>query len=118
MLLEKSTSAVMTLDLKTGRFKRQATLPDLPLCSTKVTPCSPNSSDSKAIGNYAAWGPDGALYITDYGQAVIWRLPAKGGTPKVWFASSALDNVPRLRNDWNRLPAQQQVILDHPADRG
>ncbi|WP_332644836.1 SMP-30/gluconolactonase/LRE family protein [Aeromicrobium sp.] len=93
VLLEKSTSAVMTLDLKTGRFKRQATLPDLPLCSTKVTPCSPNSSDSKAIPNYAAWGPDGALYITDYGQAVIWRLPATGGTPKVWFGSKALDNV-------------------------
>lgn len=92
VLLEKSTSAVMTLDLKTGRFKRQATLPDLPLCSTKVTPCSPNSSDAKAIGNYAAWGPDGALYITDYGQAVIWRLPATGGTPKVWFGSKALDN--------------------------
>jgi sugar lactone lactonase YvrE len=93
VLLEKSTSAVMTLDLKTGRFKRQATLPDLPLCSTKVTPCSPNSSAGKAIPNYAAWGPDGALYITDYEQAVIWRLPATGGTPKVWFSSSALDNV-------------------------
>ncbi|MDR7087865.1 sugar lactone lactonase YvrE [Aeromicrobium panaciterrae] len=93
VLLEKSTSAVLTLDLKTGRFKRQATLPDLPLCSTKVTPCSPNSSDAKAIPNYAAWGPDGALYITDYGQAVIWRIPAKGGTPKVWFSSNALDSV-------------------------
>lgn len=93
VLLEKSTSGVLTLDLKTGRFKRQATLPDLPRCSTKVAPCSHNSSDAKAIPNFAAWGPDGALYITDYGQAVIWRLPAKGGTPKVWFSSKALDNV-------------------------
>lgn len=91
VLLERSTAAVLTLNLKTGRFKRQATLPDLPLCSTKVTPCSPNGADAGPIPNYATWGPDGALYISDYGQAVIWRIPAAGGTPKVWFASSALD---------------------------
>ncbi|MET3963374.1 sugar lactone lactonase YvrE [Marmoricola sp. OAE513] len=92
VLLEKSTSGVLTLNTKTGKFKRQATLPDLPLCSKKKKPCSPNGSDDKAIPNYAAWGPDGALYITDYGQAVIWRIPAKGGAPTVWFASAALDN--------------------------
>lgn len=91
VLLEKSTAAVLTLNLKTGRFVRQATLPDLPVCSKKVTPCSPNGADEKPIPNYATWGPGGALYVSDYAQAVIWRIPAKGGTPKVWFASSALD---------------------------
>ncbi len=92
VLLEKSTAGVLTLDLKTGTFKRQATLPDLPVCSKKVRPCSPNGADAEPIPNYATWGPDGALYVSDYGQAVIWRIPAAGGAPKVWFASSALDN--------------------------
>lgn len=91
VLLEKSTASVLTLDLKTGRFQKQATLPDLPVCSKKVTPCSPNGADEKPIPNYATWGPGGALYISDYAQAVIWRIPPKGGVPKVWFASSALD---------------------------
>ena len=91
VLLEKSTAGVLTLDTRTGKFKRQATLPDLPVCSKGKTPCSPNGSDAKPIPNYATWGPGGALYVSDYAQAVIWRIPAKGGTPKVWFSSSALD---------------------------
>ncbi|MCX6395673.1 MAG: hypothetical protein NTV23_04250 [Propionibacteriales bacterium] len=92
VLLEKSTAGVLTLDTRTGRFQRQATLPDLPLCSTNVRPCSPNATDEKPIPNYATWGADGALYVSDYGQAVIWRIPARGGVPKVWFSSSALDS--------------------------
>ena len=74
VLLEKSTAGVLTLDLKTGTFKRQATLPDLP--GRRATPC-PELRDL---------GPGGALFVSDYGQAVIWRIPATGGTPKVWFA--------------------------------
>ncbi len=91
VLLEKSTSAVLTLDLDTGRFKRQAVLPDLPTCGAE--PCSPNTVDGPAIPNYATWGPGGALYVSDYGQAAIWRIPAGGGEPRVWFASKALDAI-------------------------
>ncbi|MCW2766006.1 MAG: SMP-30/Gluconolaconase/LRE-like region [Nocardioides sp.] len=73
VLLETSTSSVLTLDVRTGRFHRVARLPG-------------------AVPNYAAWGPKGALYVTDYGNGVIWRIPP-GGTPRKWFASSALDGV-------------------------
>ena len=93
VLLEKSTSAVLTLDIRTGRFKRQARLPDLPLCSSGRRPCSPNRLDSPAIPNYATWGPRGDLFVSDYGQAVIWRIPAAGGAPRVWFGSKALDGT-------------------------
>ena len=91
VLLERSTSSVLTLNLRTGRFRTQARLPDLPRCASGRQPCSPNAADSPAIPNYATWGPRGALYISDYGQAVIWRIPARGGTPRIWFASAALD---------------------------
>lgn len=76
VLLEKSRSRVLTLDVTTGRFQDQATIPDLP-------------GGGPAIPNYAAWGPDG-LYITDYGQDVIWRIPSAGGTPRVWLRSAKL----------------------------
>ncbi|MGZ4447029.1 MAG: hypothetical protein ACXVEC_10020 [Nocardioides sp.] len=93
VLLEKSTSSVLTLDVRTGRFHRWATLPDLPTCSPGTTGphCSPNAVDMPAIPNYASWGPGGALYVTDYGQAVIWKIPPGSVKPHVWFASPQLD---------------------------
>ncbi|MCZ4498872.1 MAG: hypothetical protein JWQ74_1425 [Marmoricola sp.] len=80
VLLEKSTAGVLTLDIRTGTFKRQATLPD-------------SKASGHPIPNYASWGPQGALFVTDYGQGVIWRIPAAGGKPKAWFASSALEGT-------------------------
>lgn len=80
VLLEKSRSRVLTLDTRTGRFKVQATLPDL-------------AGDGHPIPNYASWGPGGALFVSDYGQDVVWRIPARGGQPRVWFRSAALDGT-------------------------
>ena len=93
VLLEKSTSSVRTLNLRTGRFRTWATLPDLPTCDPGSTGpgCSPNAADSPAIPNLATWGPGGALYVTDYGQAVIWKIGQRHQQPRVWFASPALD---------------------------
>lgn len=81
VLLETSTASVLTLDIATGRFTKQARLIDLAGVKGKPVP------------NYASWGPGGALYVTDYGQAVIWRIPAGGGTPKVWFRSGDLEGL-------------------------
>lgn len=95
VLLEKSTSRVMTLDVRTGRFRTWAKLPDLPTCGVGPSSrsCSPNLMDKAAIPNYAAWGPGGALYVSDYAQAVIWKIPRRSRRPRVWFASSALDGT-------------------------
>lgn len=80
VLLEKSRSRVMTLNIRTGRFKVQATIPDLP-------------GGGPAIPNYAAWGPGGALFLTDYGQGVIWRIPADGGAARPWLRSPRLEGL-------------------------
>ena len=85
VLLEKSRSRVLTLNVKTGRFRTWATFPDLH--------DTPNLIDDNAIPNYATWGPDGSLYVSDYGQAVIWRIPPGGGKPRRWFQSVALDGT-------------------------
>lgn len=93
VLLEKSRAAVRTLNVRTGRFRTWARLPDLPTCPPGSTgpACSPNAVDHPAIPNYATWGPGGALYVTDYGQAVIWKIPRGSVKPRVWFSSTALD---------------------------
>jgi hypothetical protein len=41
--------------------------------------------------DYAAWGTDGSLYVTDYQQATIWRVPRGGGTAHVWLTDKRLD---------------------------
>ena len=95
VLLEKSTSRVLMLNRRTGHVSTYSRLPDLPTCPPggSSEPCSPNAVDEPGIPNYAAWGPGGALYVTDYGQAVIWKVPAGGGRPRAWFTDPRLDGT-------------------------
>jgi hypothetical protein len=95
VLLDKSPARVLMLNTRNGHQKTYARFPDLPACSLGETPpaCSPNLNDDLPTPNYAAWGPDGSLYVTDYLEAVIWRIPPGGGKPKVWLADSRLDGT-------------------------
>lgn len=95
VVLEKSTASVLRLDLRTGRWSTYSRLRDLPACPLGGSGegCTPNLSDAAPIPNYAAWGPDGALYVTDYGQAVLWRVPPGGGRARVWLKDKRLDGI-------------------------
>jgi hypothetical protein len=55
--------------------------------------CSATVSDNTAEPDYAAWGPDGSLYVTDYTQGLIWRVPPGGGEAKVWLTDPQLDGA-------------------------
>ncbi|WP_193605590.1 SMP-30/gluconolactonase/LRE family protein [Nocardioides dongkuii] len=100
VVLETSTRTVRTLDVRTGRWRRIARFPD------------------GAVPNYATWGPDGALYVTDYHQPVIWRLARGSRTPRPWFRSSALEGTDfgttgiRFRPGRRDLVVSQQAVLD------
>ena len=113
VLLERSTSSVRTLNIRNGHFRRWATLPDLPICSTGERPCSPNVADGPAIPNYAAWGPGGALFVTDYGQAVIWRIPRRTQKPRC--GSPPASRRVGVRDRRARLPPAGPDPADHAA---
>lgn len=75
VLLDKSPPRALLLSRRTGRQTAYAAFP------------------AGAIPNYAAWGPDGSLYVTDYGQPILWRVPPGGGEPEAWLTD------PRLEGD-------------------
>jgi sugar lactone lactonase YvrE len=118
LLLEKSTSRALMLNLATGKFTRYATFPDLPTCNAAGSPCSPNLMDSPAIPNYAAWGRKGELYVTDYGQAVIWRVPPGGGTPVPWFTDARLDGVEFGTAGLVLAPNRRSLLLTQQTSAG
>ena len=93
VLLDRTPARMLLLDLGTGEFTQVASFPDLPACpgGEPQPGCSPTLGDRPPMPNYAAWGPDGSLYVTDYLQGVVWRIPPGGGEPAVWLADRKLD---------------------------
>jgi sugar lactone lactonase YvrE len=73
VLLDKSPPRALLLERGSGRQSEYAAFP------------------AGSIPNYAAWGPDGSLYVTDYGQPIIWRVPPGGGKPEEWLNDPRLD---------------------------
>jgi hypothetical protein len=92
VLLDRTPARVLLLNMRRNNFRKYARFRDLPPCAPGgARGCSPGLSDEPAVPNYAAWGRDGSLYVTDYHQAVIWRVPPGGGRPRVWLADPKLD---------------------------
>ena len=83
---------IVRLDIGSGQQTVYAApLPDLHPCTTNPAPCSPTFFDSPPLPNDIAFDDAGNLYETDSFQATIWRIPAGGGQPQIWFQSSQLD---------------------------
>lgn len=93
-LLDKVGGRAMLLDPATGKQTDYATFADVPSCGGEVTEaCSQSLLDNPPQPNYAAWGPDGSLYVTDFQQALIWRVPPHGGAAEVWLTDARLDGL-------------------------
>jgi sugar lactone lactonase YvrE len=92
-LLDQNPPRVVRLNPKTGRQHTYATFRDVQPCVPGTAPadCGDTVMDNPAEPDYAAWGTDGALYVTDYTQGLIWRVPGGGGTAHVWFTDPRLD---------------------------
>ena len=92
VLLDRTPARALILDRGTGEFSAYSTFRNLAPCSGAPDGnCSPTSQDLDPMPNYAAWGPGGELYVTDFQQGVVWRVPPGGGDARVWLADKRLD---------------------------
>lgn len=65
--------------------------PNLRACSIlNGAPCSPTPVNLPALPNDLAFDEAGNLYVSDSLQATIWKVPAGGGAPQIWFQDSRL----------------------------
>ncbi|TCP47322.1 sugar lactone lactonase YvrE [Tamaricihabitans halophyticus] len=89
--LDRYPQRVIALDPKTGEQWDYASfeqvkdlcigLPALVLATQCVVP------------DGLAFGPDDALYVTDVGQGLIWRVPPGGGKAEVWFTDPRIESI-------------------------
>jgi sugar lactone lactonase YvrE len=93
---------VVRLNPRTGRQSEFGTFADVPPCEPSMNgepawsrgdQCSATTMDEPAAPDYAAFGPDGRLYVSDIEQALIWRLPRRGGEARVWFSDPLFENI-------------------------
>jgi sugar lactone lactonase YvrE len=77
---------------KTGaRAMYAPPLPDLKPCVVAAgPPCSPTPLDQAPQANDLAFAPSGDAFVSDSQQATIWRIPAGGGKPRIWFQDRRL----------------------------
>jgi sugar lactone lactonase YvrE len=95
-LLDQHPSRVLTLDPKSGAQSTYATFKDVPACSPPSgvgNECGATVLDNPPEPDYAAWGTDRSLYVTDYTQGLLWRVPPGGGAAHVWFTDERLDGL-------------------------
>jgi sugar lactone lactonase YvrE len=92
-LLDQNPSRVLRLDPRTGAQSTYATFKDVQPCPPGTAPqdCSDTVMDNPPEPDYAAWGTDSSLYVTDYTQGLIWRVARGGGPAHVWFTDPRLD---------------------------
>jgi sugar lactone lactonase YvrE len=92
VLLDRSPARALLLDPRTGRFTRYARFRD------------------GSVPNFGAWGPGGALYVTDYARPTLWRVPVGGGAPRPWLTDQRLDGGP-FGTTGLRLAADRRTLL-------
>lgn len=91
-LLDNAPPRVIRFDPRTGRQTTYATIPRLPQCTAPgQAACKRSSMDNAPAPDYAAWGPDGSLYVTDTAQAAIFRVPPGGGRARLWLTDPRFD---------------------------
>jgi hypothetical protein len=92
-LLDQHPARVIMFNPATGKQFDYATFKDVPPClpGASTGDCSATTMDNEPEPDYAAWGTDGSLYVTDYTQGLIWRVPPGGGAAKIWLTDPQLD---------------------------
>jgi sugar lactone lactonase YvrE len=113
-LLDQDPPRVVTLDPRTGKQATYAKFKDVQPCVPGMTraDCGDTVMDNPPTPDYAAWGTDGGMYVTDYTQGLVWRVPAGGGTAHVWFTDPRLDGTQFGPAGIVMLPDRRTLMLD------
>jgi hypothetical protein len=112
-LLDQAPARVIRLDPRTGAQTMWATFESLPACAGR-----PNGHCTDAAGgnppepDFATWGPDGSLYVTDYTQALVWRIPPGGGKATVWLTDPRLNGIIVGPAGIELMPDRRTLMLD------
>ncbi|HVF73874.1 MAG TPA: hypothetical protein VM938_02395 [Acidimicrobiales bacterium] len=74
-------AAVFRVDVGLGTVASYAGIPDVPPCIAVALagPCELSPVDNAPEPRAAVFGADGALYVADRGQALVWRVAPGGG---------------------------------------
>jgi sugar lactone lactonase YvrE len=120
VLLDDTSGRVLLMNPATGAQTLYATIPQIEPCgqSGTSTECTQEQSAQTPEPDYAAWGPDGSLYVTDYQQGVIWRIPPHGGTPSIWLSGSELDGSTYGTAGIWMLPDHHTLLFDQASNLG
>lgn len=105
-LLDQDPARVVILDPRTGSQSTWATFATLPGSGNPPEP------------DFAAWGPDGSLYVTDYNQYVVWRVPPAGGAAKVWLNDPRLNGIIVGPAGIELMPDRRTLMLSTGAGPG
>jgi sugar lactone lactonase YvrE len=116
-LLDQNPPRIVRLDPYTGKQRTYSRFRDVQPCVPATSPqdCGDTVSDNPPEPDYAAWGTDGTLYVTDYTQGLIWRVPTGGGTPHVWFTDPRLDGSLFGPAGIVMMPDHRTLMLDTSA---
>lgn len=120
ILLDKTSGRIIRLNPRNGRQTLYSRVPDLSICATAPPgrPCSAEAQNLAPMPDYAAWGPDGSLYVTDYQQAVIWRIPPGGGRARAWLTGPRLDGGMFGTACILLMPDRHMLLFDQASNGG
>ena len=90
-VLDKAPARVLRINVETGEQTTYATFDDVPLCLLPTSDeCSDTPVDLPPFINFPAFAPDGTLYVSDFQQGLVWRVPVGGGEARVAFTDLAI----------------------------
>jgi sugar lactone lactonase YvrE len=120
LLLDKTSGRIIRLDPRTGSQRLYGRVPHIPTCSSAPpgAECKQATEDLTPMPDYAAWGRDGSLYVTDYQQAAIWRVPPGGGTAKLWLTDRRLDGGQFGTACVLMMPDHRTLLFDQASNGG
>ncbi len=113
-LLDQAPARVLKLDPHTGHQSTWATFATVPACpgGKPNGHCTLGPAGNAAEPDFATWGPDGSLYVTDYNQSLIWRVPPNGGKASVWLTDKRFNGVIVGAAGIALLPDEKTLLVD------